>query len=129
MRLRGVIRASYEQIQADFGAAKRRIHELELRSNFGGAVASAPVMKKKQVFAPQRASERQKATSHEGTGDSGAAAAVSVDDTGATAVAAAPQELDDPTLPEPWIAALDPSSGKVYYVNLETNGTSWVRPA
>lgn len=125
----GVIRASYEQMQADFGAAKRRIHELELRSNFGGAVASAPVMKKKQVFAPQRASERQKATSHEGTGDSGAAAAVSVDDTGATAVAAAPQELDDPTLPEPWIAALDPSSGKVYYVNLETNGTSWVRPA
>jgi hypothetical protein len=32
------------------------------------------------------------------------------------------------SLPPPWIAAIDPSSGQTYYVNTETRETSWSPP-
>lgn len=39
-----------------------------------------------------------------------------------------PQRQDDPTLPQPWVALLDPNTGYTYYWNPQSNVTTYDRP-
>lgn len=40
-----------------------------------------------------------------------------------------PQKVEDPTLPQPWVAIFDPNSQRKYYWNPSTNVTTYERPA
>lgn len=57
-----------------------------------------------------------------------ATTAAAVEDTSAVVPAPAPVPVDVSGLPEGWVGAQDPSSGRMYYVYLPTGATQWEPP-
>ena len=131
------IRKNYEMILSNFDAAKRRVQELEVRlsaGSFAGGMAAAAQPKKKATFAPQRVGSALGSPASAAAATTTTTPAVAATTTTTTPAAAAADVVTEPTvitddsLPEPWLAVMDPSSGRVYYVNADTDATSWTRP-